>query len=221
MIYTVKKCKAAPDLSAAWDSPDWNRAETALVGNIVDGEVYMHMPRTQCRLLHDDANIYGLFQVEDRHVRCITTEYNDQVCRDSCVEFFVEPPGGRGYFNFEFSGNGNKLLYHIRAASLEKGISDYNPVTEQDVADLEIFHTLPAIVEPPTAEPVTWRLGFKIPLALFARQTGETPSFAQNWRGNFYKCGGDPNYKHYLSWAPLTVRNFHQPDKFAAITFEA
>lgn len=221
MYYTVKKCQSAPDLSAPWDSPDWNQADTVKINNGINGEIYGHFPETACRLLHDDANIYGLFQVNDRYVRCVTVEHNEQVCRDSCVEFFVEPPGGCGYFNFEFSGNGNTLLYHIREASLAKGIGDHTKVTKEDVADMEIFHTLPKVVDPPTDIPITWRLGFKIPLALFARQIGKTPDFSDAWRGNFYKCGGCPAHSHWYSWQPLTVKNFHQPDKFGSIIFES
>jgi hypothetical protein len=220
-MYTVKKCFTPPALSAAWDSPDWSRAEVLSIAMpIVGVAAYKHNPQVACRLLHDDHHIYGLFQVHDRYVRCVTTKHNEQVCRDSCVEFFVEPPGGKGYFNFEFSGNGTTLLYHIREASLEKGISNFSPVSEEDVSDLEIFHTLPAIVDPPTDTPITWRLGFKIPLALFARQTGTMPDFTQKWHANFYKCGGSTEYKHWLTWQPLTVCNFHQPDKFGKLTFE-
>ncbi len=221
-MYTVKKCSTPPNLAAEWNSLDWQQAETLEIMTPPQDCEYEHKPRTQCRLLHDGGNIYGLFQVEDRYVYCVTTRLNDQVCRDSCVEIFIEPPGGNGYFNFEFSGNGNMLLYHIRNAERgDNGFKDYNKSTPEDVAGMEIFHTLPKIVNPEITEPTTWRLGFKIPLSLFAGMLGSTPPLSGSvWRGNLYKCGSSTSQPHLYTWQPIVIRNFHQPDLFGEITFE-
>ncbi len=35
------------------------------------------------------------------------------MCRDSCVELFLEPKPGRGYFNFEFNCAGTLMACHV------------------------------------------------------------------------------------------------------------
>ena len=55
-------------------------------------------PRTRSKVLYDDRGIYVLFRVADRYVRCVRTEHQSHVYRDSCVEFFAQPKPGGGYF---------------------------------------------------------------------------------------------------------------------------
>jgi hypothetical protein len=52
-------------------------------------------------------------------------------------------------------------------------------------------------------------------LALLERYTG--PITEKSWRGNFYKCGNATSRPHWLSWAPLTDRNFHLPVCFGSL----
>ncbi len=44
---------------------------------------------------------------------CVRTQDMDDIWKDSCVEFFVQPKPGRGYFNFEFNCGGAMLGSHI------------------------------------------------------------------------------------------------------------
>ena len=39
------------------------------------------------------------------------------------------------------------------------------------------------------------------------------------WRGNFFKCGDDCEYEHYLSWSniPYEEKNFHRTECFGEI----
>ena len=53
-----------------------------------------------------------MFEVEEEHVRAVTTEDNGPVWEDSCVEFFVADPVGDGYFNFEINCIGTALAAH-------------------------------------------------------------------------------------------------------------
>jgi hypothetical protein len=221
-MYRIKRTHTAPALDCEWNAPGWDQANVLEIA-CVRPESSDHHPKVECKLLHDGQNIYGMYRVEDRYVRCVAENYNDSVCTDSCVEFFVEPPGGKGYLNFEFSGNGALLLYHVRdARRMPGGFADFNPVSEADAAGVQIASTLPARVEPEIAEPLTWLLAFKAPAALFAKQMqaeyGDLSG--QQWRANFYKCGDNTSHPHWISWLPVSELNFHLPQCFGPIYFE-
>ncbi len=221
-MYRIKKVSQAPALDGAWDSPGWVQAEILEIA-CVRPESSDHHPKTRCKLVHDGRNIYGMYKVEDRYVRCVAENYNDSVCTDSCVEFFVEPPGGHGYLNFEFSGNGVLLLYHVRDPQrLEKGFKDFNPVSKDDASGVRTASTLPRKVEPEITEPLTWHLAFQVPVSLFESQMkcsyGDLSG--QQWRANFYKCGDKTSHPHWISYLPVSALNFHLPQCFGPIEFE-
>ncbi len=110
--YTVRRTPEPPTLDGDWDSPTWGRSETGLIGHFLPNSSD-HRPLVRFRILYDAAWVYLLFRVEDRFVRCVQTEFNGAVCRDSCTEFFVEPRPDRGYFNFEVNCGGTMLCYHV------------------------------------------------------------------------------------------------------------
>ncbi|MDD5699207.1 MAG: carbohydrate-binding family 9-like protein [Victivallaceae bacterium] len=215
MSYIIKRA-ANVQLKDPWEGTVWSKA------NVVDIDIFRdrssdHHPKTQCKLLYDDQGISGLFRVEDRYVRSVATQFQDSVCKDSCVEFFVEPAGGKGYLNFEFNCGGTMLVHQVFIPR-----KDYRLLTEADVAGMRQFVTLPPVVEPEITEPTTWRRGFFIPFAVFRRTTG-MPAGAlsgQIWRANFYKCADHTSHPHWASWQPLTATDFHLPECFGEITFE-
>ncbi|MBO4512195.1 MAG: hypothetical protein J5746_05485, partial [Victivallales bacterium] len=43
---------------------------------------------------------------------------------------------------------------------------------------------------------------------------------AQEWTANFYKCADQTSHPHWITWAPLTVTNYHQPNQFQALILE-
>jgi Carbohydrate-binding family 9 len=105
--YTV-----SPAPIGAVDAGFWERIPTAVVSQFLpqSGD---HRPRTLVWLVHDSRGLLGRFEVADRFVRCVRKGYGSEVWKDSCVEFFVEPKPGRGYFNFEFNCGGAFLVNHI------------------------------------------------------------------------------------------------------------
>lgn len=221
MSYLIKYARDVK-LDAPWDGAAWKTA------NIIDISLFLdrstdHHPETKCKLLYNENGIYGLFQVKDRYVRSVFTEFQDSVCRDSCVEFFVEPAGGKGYLNFEFNCGGNMLVYQVMDATRTKnGFAAYYELTENDIAGMEQFTTMPPVVDPEITEPVTWRRGFFIPLSVFAKTTGPQLGrlSGQTWRANLYKCADATSHPHWASWQPLTAMNFHLPECFGEISFE-
>ena len=204
-----------------WDHPLWARAETLEVRNFLP-ESSDHRPRTLARLLHGAEGIHGIFQVHDRYVRCLRTNYFDEVWKDGCVEFFALPKGGRGYFNFEFNCGGAFLCSHIvNPERAPGGFKEFTKLPAEIGRMIQARSSLPPRIDPEIAEPVVWTLNFFIPLGLFEHYVGTIGKLkGQTWRGNFFKCAEETSHPHWASWAPVDEFNFHRPDCFGRIQFE-
>ena len=220
--YRVKRVTNAPPLDLkSWDDPAWDGAQVADVAIFTPSST--HKPRTQAKLVHDSQTIHVLFRVHDRFVMTTHVEYHDHVCRDACVEFFVLPNEGGQYFNFEINCGGVPLLHavpSIKSPSEKKYI--HRKVDVKWFDKLDIHHSQPRVIKHEISDPVTWSVGFRIPIEVF-REYGEPIGelSGSTWRCNFYKCASDNSHPHWASWAPIgEPLSFHKPDKFAPITFE-
>jgi hypothetical protein len=220
MTYRVCQTSAADARQLDPQASAWQAAEVAAISHFLP-ESSGHRPRTEARLLHDGRALHGLFTVSDRYVRCVRTGYGSEVWKDSCVEFFIEPRPGRGYFNFEFNCGGAFLCNHItdptRVADGFKQAVRLPAAIEDRVL---CRSTLPRVVDPERPDPVTWSLQFHIPIALLEDYVGPLGSLAgQTWRGNFFKCAEDNSHPHWAAWSPVDEFNFHRPRCFGEIHF--
>ncbi|MBR4675505.1 MAG: DUF4838 domain-containing protein [Victivallales bacterium] len=215
--YVVKRAVGEVDIAAAWNSPCWKDVPAAKLEAkmIHPGDAYNHFPDTQVKLQYDSKYIYGLFQVNDCYVQALATMDQQQVCLDSCVEFYVRPAGTPRYFNFEFNCGGKMLLYEIEDINQRK----YTRLPVEELAEIVRFHTLPEIVNPEIDEPTVWRLGFRIPIDFFVRHMQVDGNLAgQEWSANFFKCADKTSHPHWLAWR--SVPDFHVPDGFGKLIFE-
>ena len=222
MEYVVRRCDSQMEMTGDWSAAQWQAAEVAEIASWRP-EGSDHRPRTRVRLLYDKKGIHGLYHVEDTYVRCVATKFQDSVCWDSCVEFFVEPKLGKGYFNFEFSGGGVLLVYYVTDPTRIPGgpLKGRTPLSEEDGKQVRRYHSLPAIVEPEIQEETEWVLEFFIPFGLFEKYVGPIGDVSgQTWRGNFYKCGDKTSHPHWGAWSPVDECNFHLPRCFGALRFE-
>jgi hypothetical protein len=223
MHYTVALRTPPPALDNDWDDPAWGGVEPLSVDHFRP-EGSDHQPTTRVRLAHSETALHLIFRVEDRYVRCVHTGLHAPVCRDSCVEFFVEPRPGKGYFNFEFNCGGAMLLYFVEDPTRPDRHSDMRKrtaVTPEQAATVLRHASLPETVEQEITEPTTWTLSATISLKLLEDYLGPLGDLAgQTWRGNFYKCGDDTSYPHWASWSPVTGNlNFHKPECFGELRF--
>ena len=221
MRYTVRYATVRPALKGEWRGPAWARAETLEVAHFRPGSSD-HRPRTLARVLWDELGLYGLFQVQDRYVRCAHSGYMAPTYLDSCVEIFIQPKGDKGYLNFEFSCGGSLLCFYIvDPTRVPGGFQDFSPLTESDGSQVTIYHSMPSRVEPEITESTEWYLEFFIPFSMLEKWVGPlSPVGGQEWRANLYKCGDQTSHPHWASWAPLDETNFHLPRCFGTIWFE-
>lgn len=220
MTLLLRGAPAPPNLDAPWDAPAWAGAETVELDQH-RSEGSGHRPRTRARLLWTPEALCGIFRVDDRWVRCVHTGFGQPVYRDSCVELFLEPPGGVGYWNFEWNAGGAMLASRVTDPTrTPEGLKAAAPLNGAEARSVGIRASLPAIVDPELAGPLTWTLAFALPFRLFAGAGAAPPSPGDVWRGNLYKCGDATSHPHWVSWAPLPERNFHLPASFGALRFE-
>ena len=222
MRYTICRTAALSPPDAGWDRPEWQEAETLEITHF-PWQDSGHRPRIQARVLYDETVLAIIFRVEDRYVRAVAERFQDSVCSDSCVEFFVAPlPASEAYFNFEVNCGGTMLLHRCSSAAERESGRDTEEVSDADGATIRMAHTLPKIVEPEIAEPTIWSVEYHVPFALFAQYFGaETPTPGTEWRGNFYKCGDRTSHPHWGSWAPVETErpSFHQPAFYQPLVF--
>ncbi len=215
MEYQVHKLTKTIKLDGDWNKAAWKNCPTVEIKNFM-GERPEHFPTVQAKAAYDERFIYVIFRVEDRYVRAVAKKTQDMVCRDSCVEFFFTPGTdiSVGYFNLEMNCGGTILLYH----QTERGQN----CRTVDCDSIEVFHSMPKIVEPEITEPTTWIVEYKIPLALLEKYTPVVkPAPGVKWLGNFYKCGDATSHPHWLTWNPVQLPkpDFHQPRFFAPLEF--
>ena len=216
--YTAKQANRAPALDGDLATGAWAEAEEGRVA-LFHEKGSVHRPDVRFRLLHDHTHIYIKFEVRDQYVRSVQTEYQGAVCTDSCVEFFVQPRAGGGYFNLEVNAGGVLLLYYIEDATrVPGGFAKFQRVSPAWGRQVQIWHSLPAVVDPEITDPVVWGVGYRLPVALLEAYAGPLGDLVgQAWRANFYKCADLSSHPHWGSWAPITALNFHLPECFGAL----
>jgi hypothetical protein len=226
-VYRVRLLLDAPavlDPSVAPDSdPTWRDAEVATIQHYHSASS-QHRPRVRARLASVGHTLFVRFDVNDRFVRCVHREPQSMVCEDSCVEIFLEPPGGGdGYFNLEMNCGGAFLLYHITdpRPHPERLLDSFGEVHPEATRLLTIRSTLPPLIEPERAEPTDWSLIAAVPIAVLASRVPSLRTYSGRWRGNLFKCGDKTSHPHWAAWSCIgSELRFHQPDRFGVFEFD-
>jgi hypothetical protein len=218
--YSVSFISRQPEIDGTWESTVWKDVP-ALEIACYRQDSGAHRPKAECKLLYDRECIFGIFRVEDKYVRCIHTEFQSEVYKDSCVEFFVQPEGTANYFNFEFNCGGALLASYITDPTRIAGrVKEFTPLEPADDLQIRRYSSLPQVVDPEINYPITRFLGFAIPFAVLEKYSGiPAPAGGKIWRANFYKCGNETSHPHWGSWSPVHELNFHLPADFGKIQF--
>jgi hypothetical protein len=218
-LYRISRHESSLNPGLSWDGAEWKDAQIAPVSNFLP-QSSAHHPRVQARLLWSDSALHGIYRVEDQYVRCVRSNYFDEVWKDSCVEFFLQPCPEKGYFNFEFNCGGAFLCNYITDhRRTETGFACAERLPAELGSRVAVISSLPKIVEPELQEPTTWFLNFRIPFAVLENYVGKLNPQESSWRGNFYKCAEEVSHPHWAAWAPVPEFNFHLPNCFGELVF--
>ncbi len=218
-VYEVTMLKKPLKIDANWDKKEWKKAPAADIVNYM-GKIPEFKPDSQVKMMYDKENIYLIFRVKDRNVRCITNKINGPVWQDSAVEFFFAPDAELPllYFNFETNCGGTPLLHYNVIPRKES-----KRLTEEEIGQIEIAHSLPEIIDPEIKEPVTWTLEYRIPLSVLEKYSKvKHPSNGVEWNANFYKIAENSSNPHYITWSKIDKPkpDFHVPQSFGKLIFE-
>jgi len=217
--YKVSRLKKTMKIDGDWNKSQWKKIKPAEITNYM-GKVPEFKPEAQVKMMYDKDNIYLIFQVRDRYVRCITNKINGPVWQDSAVEFFFSPDSTLPllYFNLEMNCGGTPLLnYNVIPRRESKRL------TEPEIREIEIAHSMPEITDPENKEPVTWTLEYRIPFTLLEKYSRVTrPAKGVEWRANFYKIAENSSNPHYITWSKIDKPkpDFHVPQSFGILKFE-
>ncbi len=184
--------------------PDWKAIPSAPIDTRLWSDVPAIVPSAQAAW--DENNLYVRLQAKEPHILRRFTGTLDEVCKDSCLEFFFCPRPDDRYFNFEANPNGALYVGYGRPGKNRCRLHREN--------FREIFQVTPFEI------PGGWGLELTIPVSFvqifvpdFALKKGMT------MRANFFKCGDETEAEHYMSWNPVEVAepNFHLPEFFGEI----
>ena len=144
-------------------------------------------------------------------LRAEYTGLMDEVCEDSCLEFFFCPvEGDLRYFNIEYNPNTARYL------GFGTGIADLVRLTLDSQKD----NFQPKV----TRFDGGWELNYQIPFSfirLFLPDFDPAPGKAI--RANCSKCGNKTPTPHWLTWSRVPFSpagfTFHRPDHYGRMIF--
>ena len=174
----------------------------------VNWEEYPYAPEVTFRIAHSDDALAVMFEVEEDHLRAVAMSAEENVWEDSCVEFFVENPGGEGYFNFEVNCIGTML------AAKRISRTEATLFNAEQMAQIRCFGSLAKAPIDSRGVGQKWWMVEVIPFSLLGLK-----SAPKSLRCNFYKCGDKCDRPHFLSWSPIDKPepNFHCPEFFGEV----
>lgn len=219
--HIVQSTEILPTTSVAWEDVSWASAQPIAIANF-HPRSSSHRPRTEARLLHNGQALAIIFRVEDRYVLARHSSYQSPTHKDSCVEFFVQPKAGHGYFNFEFNAIGTLLLWYVdRPRRPDGSFEHYVEVPLELGRRVAVRASLAEPITEEIAEPIVWTLSFRVPKTLFETFVGTLPHLSgETWRANFYKCADLSSHPHWGAWADVGDHlDFHQPSRFGELAF--
>lgn len=201
-----------------WNSPEWVKHNHIELDNFM-GSIPLFRPVVRARTGYDEDNLFLIFRTEERFARCITTEINGPVWRDSSVEFFFSPDMRfpERYFNLEINCGGTPLLHYNLVPRRE-----VIEITPEEISKITISHSLPVIVDPEITSAISWIIECKIPFSLLGRYSDvTTPAPDVIWKANFYKVAVNNSNPHYMTWSPVkkNIPDFHLPAYFGNLIF--
>ena len=186
---------------------DWTRIPVAAVDHLLwTPEVDICATAQIC---YDENALYLHLCAKEEHIRAEHTGLIDEVCEDSCLEFFFSPcPGDNRYFNLEFNPN----------CSMYLGLGDGNGTLIRLLPENRTLFDPKA-----TRTEDGWEITYCVPYSFIRTFFPEfSAESGKSIRANFYKCGDETVQPHFFSWNRVTSETpaFHRPCDFGELVFE-
>ena len=217
--YNINKIPDPISIDSKWDKSTWKNIDSLAISSD-NGWGPSYKPRTEAKLSYDDENLYVIFRVEDRFLKCVTKKHNGLVWRDSCVEFFFLPNlfGPPHYFNLEVNCAGFVYMAFQRVPRI-----DFDLISVRDIESIEIAHSHKDPVKKEIEHSIKWTVEYRLPFQLLKKYADiNIPTKGVAWKANFYKCAENNSHPHWLSWNEIDhpEPNFHLPEYFGTLRFK-
>ena len=156
------------------------------------------------QIAYDEQGFIVKFTIGEKDPLIEKTHHFEEVCEDSCVEFFANftPEQSDKYINFEINAAG--IMYvGIGTDRYDNAFIELNEVEGLNI------HT--------EIKENYWTASYKIGFELIKKYY---PSFdiekCDYILGNLYKCGNHTAYRHYVSYFVVGTErpDFHRPEYF-------
>lgn len=177
-----------------------------------------YTPNVEARILYNESAFLIKFKVYEEKAIARYINMNDDVFKDSCVEFFFQPDpkNDNRYFNFEVNCIGTLLLglggdRKTRRRLREETPGQFNIISSLKYARLNII---------PEG---FWTVEYSIPFAFINKHFPEKKFQSGDIiKANFYKCGDETEQPHFGMWNPISLPapDFHRPEFFGELILE-
>lgn len=198
MTYTFKYYEKLNDVN-------WDEVPKAMVDKFGWG-YDKYQPLTYARGVYAaDTGLVVKLTCHEEDPRATLTEFMDDVCNDSCMEFFFAGDVPENYANFEFNALGTQHT-SLRKGD-EKGSID--KFTEIPYDEAKIYDD-------------RWELTLTLTPKNVLDVTGKELARGAVFHGNFYKCGDQCEVVHFGMWSEVKTEkpSFHQPAYFGDFIIE-
>ena len=194
--YTIARCDG---------NPDWAKIPTLKM----DTE-YRHSEHTVkawAQIAYNDDALYVRLQAVEPHIRSELTGLLDEICEDSCLEFFFCPmEGDDRYFNLEVNPN----------CAMYVGFGRSIPTLQRLIPEVQVIKPQATRTED------GWFVEYQIPHSLVQLFfPGYKPASGKVIKANCYKCSELSATPHWLCWSPVPEERgtFHCPELFGTMQF--
>lgn len=192
---------------------DWRRIAPLRLSHVLWLDV--PAPDTEVQLAYTDEALHVRFRVDEASPTVRHLGVQVPVCKDSCVEWFLQPrpEDDSRYVNFEWNAAG---ALRLAIGSARHDRSDVPGVS----AELFRWRAATGLQDERGA---FWTLQFAIPFAwLQSLYPGFQPEPGCRMHGNFFKCGDETPMPHYRSWSKVTsdTPDFHRSADFGELVLE-
>lgn len=185
---------------------DWNTVEKVEMLHELHKR-HQHDVRAWFQVCYDDEAIYVKLTAKESQIRAELHGLLDEICEDSCLEFFLCPiEGDDRYFNIEVNPNG--ILYHGFGTNV-KNLQRLIPET-------------PSILPQIHRTEDGWTAEYAIPYTLIRLFFPDfAPAPGKSVKANCYKCGDYTIAPHWLCWCKVSeeLSTFHCPAYFGTMYF--
>lgn len=165
-------------------------------------------------IAHNGNAILLKYEVQEQVLKSVSRDFNDQVHKDNCVEFFIGFGNEeKAYYNIELNCLGSIKIGYGKGRGNRTALDAQ--FLEQVKRDISINYKLDN-----GHSALKWQLSLSIPKEVFCYDS--IISFeGLGCRANFYKCGDDLPEPHFLSWSMVHTNepDFHRPEYFGQLNF--